>query len=882
MLARRTTLIVSAVICATGLSAQAAGVEESESFRRVLGVIFAEQQVHDSAWHVHRRAMELPVEERFQFLANWVLPGADHEAFRVAIDFSPTHPAPAMRGSGEEARAAQAAREGWSRIPTGGRLVSPALDLIESAAELERLPELRSRIERTMVRGELQERRRLAMLGLVDVALHDFDRALVSFDNLFARVKARTYDDFPGRWPETLAIERAIAHPETRNAAAELLYQMLQSQVREGVARGPDAWDRWVTATVGRLRSLTDNVAVESALFPQSTVDAGIEQPLRNWSPVSRTTAWSRGQGLPTAVWRVAPGMAENLASHDEDYLYYRIPLRGEFEVECDVNSFGWRDTHLMIAGTYVAPIYGHVTYGLGTFRDERPAGTIEPRLSECGDWIHYRAVVRDGACSTYFNGRLIHVEPLSPDHDPWIAVRSAWYADGAVRNLTIRGTPTIPVQIRLSDSDELTGWIAYHGEPVGGSGGYWRHLQDELAGGAILGQRESWLPGAAVERLLQYHRPMLEDGTIEYEFYYRDEDSHVHPALDRRAFVLAPDGVRTHWVTDGIFKRTGASPSAIDPSPENASPLPLRDDSWNQLRLSLEGDWSEIFLNDQLVHTEQIEPTNQRTFGLFHWADQTEVRVRNVVWTGAWPMALPTVREQDLAIDEFRFLDERLPDLTARFEHDFVRDGLPRDLIGVSGVGGDGTEASIETGRGVRMTVATATDPAWGWLSPKLRVHGDFDVRVEFERLETTGPIDSSCGIHLISITDDPEFTHSSVYRGTMRRPDTPDRQVMQTEFNRTRAGTAVLTWHGLMSEEATSGTLRLARRGDQIYCLFAEADSPVFRLVHKEAVATEPTIVDGLRLMGVSYSVMEGRCETAVTWKHFSIQAEQLTDVP
>jgi hypothetical protein len=866
--------LVCALICSSVLPAQGVPAQGADLRGRgpVLGTIFADQQVSDWAWYVHRRAGELPETERFEYLESQVLPGPDHETFRLALGFSPTHPAPAFRDAADERRVAAAREQGLTRVSTGGRLVSPALDLIESATRLQRLPELRARIAQAPTGDELHDRCRLALLGIVDIALHDFERALESLDELFDRVRTQTYDEFSARWPETLAIHEAIQHPETRNVASELLYQMLQSQVRSGVARGPDAWDRWVTATAGRLRSFTEDL-------PQAVADDGGRR-LRNWAAVSRTTAWSRGQGLPCAVWRVTPGLAENLASHDEDYLYYRIPLRGEFEVECDVNSFGWRDTHLMVAGTYVAPIYDRVTYGLGSFRGARPAGTIDPPLSECGEWIHYRTVVRDGACATYFNGRLIHVEPLPPDHDPWLAVRSAWYADGSVRNLTIRGTPAIPDRIRLSRSRDLTGWSAYHGEPVGGDGGYWRHVDD--SGGTIVGRREPWLAGAAVERLLQYHRPMLEDGTIEYEFYYRDDEVLVHPALDRRAFILDRDGVRSHQVTDGIFERTAASPRKPVPdhvAQKSSATLPLLENDWNRMRLSLVGDRVQLFLNDQPVYRGEIVPSNQRTFGLFHWADQTEARVRNVDWTGSWPQKLPPVAEQEMAGDGHRFLDERLPELTARFEHDFTRNGLPDKLFRVQGAS---TTATIEPGEGVRLQTTSTSDSAAGWISPNLRIHGDFDIRVEFARLETSGPIDSSCGMFLMTVTDDPEYTHSGVYRGTLRRPNTPDRQVIQSEFNRNRNGGNLLTWPGTTSEAATSGTLRLARRGDQIHCLFAEADSATFRHVHTETVPTDATILDGVRLTAATYSIMKGDCECAVTWKRLSIRADDITDRP
>ena len=53
-------------------------------------------------------------------------------------------------------------------------------------------------------------------------------------------------------------------------------------------------------------------------------------------------------------------------------------------------------------------------------------------------------------------------------------------------------------------------------------------------------------------------------------------------------------------------------------------------------------GDKVAIELNGQPFYERPIEPENQRTFGLFHFADQTQVRVRNVTYQGNWPRSLP------------------------------------------------------------------------------------------------------------------------------------------------------------------------------------------------------------------------------------------------
>ena len=64
---------------------------------------------------------------------------------------------------------------------------------------------------------------------------------------------------------------------------------------------------------------------------------------------------------------------------------------------------------------------------------------------------------------------------------------------------------------------------------------------------------------------------------------------------------------------------------------------------------LELAGDKVTLELNGQAIYERTLEPTNQRYFGLFHYADETQVRVRNVSYQGRWPRRLPeSVRIKD------------------------------------------------------------------------------------------------------------------------------------------------------------------------------------------------------------------------------------------
>ena len=85
-----------------------------------------------AAYDVWKQSLELPPEERYEFLKRWVLPGDSHPTIRLQVDWTPTDPPPAGPVS-------QRARGGASPYHVGGVLVSPALELVNVAKELNKL-----------------------------------------------------------------------------------------------------------------------------------------------------------------------------------------------------------------------------------------------------------------------------------------------------------------------------------------------------------------------------------------------------------------------------------------------------------------------------------------------------------------------------------------------------------------------------------------------------------------------------------------------------------------------------------------------------------------------------------------------------------------------
>jgi hypothetical protein len=126
----------------------------------------------------------------------------------------------------------------------------------------------------------------------------------------------------------------------------------------------------------------------------------------------------------------------------------------------------------------------------------------------------------------------------------------------------------------------------------------------------------------------------------------YEPGEAEVHPTLGRLAFLIEPDGVRLHWLTDGEREWTGLSVDNTIIEPFNRrgpKPLPLKTGDWNRVTIALAHDRVTLSLNAATIYQQPLESDIDPQFGLYHDRRASAVRVRNVVMTGDWPEALPT-----------------------------------------------------------------------------------------------------------------------------------------------------------------------------------------------------------------------------------------------
>jgi hypothetical protein len=365
----------------------------------------------------------------------------------------------------------------------------------------------------------------------------------------------------------------------------------------------------------------------------------------------------------------------------------------------------------------------------------------------------------------------------------------------------------------------------------------------------------------------------MLEDGSIDYEFWYDTGVCAAHPALDRLCFLLQPDGVKVHWLTDGRYDRTESMPDQLIDEPANRrgpAPLPLHERDWNRLRLTVHGDTVDLGLNGELIYQRELETTNQRHFGLFHYSDRTELRVRNVTWTGDWPRESPELDAQELALDETGFLDDRLPELTAVFSHELTN-GLRLDQVTF-------LEGSIPEHFTVARDglYATRNGSGDGYISatvaPNLSVSGDFDISASFDQLVTDTTVNGSSNISLMVVAETAD--ECLLLRRRIRHRGR-DQQLLQCSSVRRENDATRRAFFAHQLMEAPAGTLRIARRGETVYYLFAENDSPNFRLIGRESFPAADLPLHGVRLRLQTHGD-DGL--TSVVWKNLTVRAESL----
>ena len=162
-----------------------------------------------------------------------------------------------------------------------------------------------------------------------------------------------------------------------------------------------------------------------------------------------------------------------------------------------------------------------------------------------------YRLVVVGKACKLFLGERELHKERLTDQPDPWLSFQQAGEGRGRVIDAELFGKPSVPDRLELSLSPTLAGWRAdYFAESLFGDDRSWEKSGDEIHARGPSTQEElkssasqnyynpytrrdpmPILPGTHQESVLKYHKPLIEDCELRYEFFYEPGKVLVHPA---------------------------------------------------------------------------------------------------------------------------------------------------------------------------------------------------------------------------------------------------------------------------------------------------------------------------------------------------------------
>lgn len=835
-------------------STQIADVVRNDADRQALNELFQDVNFCDDVTAVRQQAAALSPPARLEYLTHWILPGPNHAGFRTAGDFTTVDPL------------IENAAEDVATEDRGGHVVSPVFDWLEVARELNALPALRERVLQTPIPADsYQQRARMAVLALLCLELDDKPAATKALAKLLELVQQYTAVGIEDQWPESLVIFRAVPRFPQFEPVDDLLSYVYGQRTLRWLPANSQVWHTHLAKL-----AMAHRRTLEAAKTPMAAVAA----PLPDWFPGCNVRSVSRGLGYAPAEWEWRDHTVTKISGHEQDFLFYRYPLAGDYSIECELSNPVQFRVQVLQAGVSVGARPSLTEFEYGAFAQPTEGRKIEPKLGNHPPWTRYRAVVKEGQITVSLNGRTVLTEPVKADAAPWVGLRAWGQLLGSARDFRISGNPAIPDAVHLATSEDLPGWYSYNvdigiGTP---SWALWKYVpdpQDETSHW-ILGREFPLGRGSSFENTLFYARPLAEGERIDYEFYYQPGEVESHPVIDRTAFLLTPDGIREHWITDGRYDRTGTDPANSRASPEfrrGDGRLPLKADAWNRCQIAFHNSRVQMRLNDQLVYERPVNPCRQPSFGLFYFTDLNELRVRNIVLRGDWPKSLPSISEQSLAHSRVDEIDADRSHMTASFEHDFVKDGLPAPYFQVPVPKPDATVTARPDG----VAIFRQTTGTWGAveLNPRVSMAGDFDVELTFDDLQT--PSDKDSGLQLSVQLDNERQVQ---YRNIRTRTSAGTQELYLSLSLLTADNSRVYPTIDHSTCEATSGRLRLSRRGSLMHFLFAEQDSPYYRMLHTEPASDEPVDASGVKIIGIA----NGVGSASVVVKHLLIRAERI----
>lgn len=620
--------------------------DSSDVYSKAMAIVNNDETVRVNAGQIAREARQLPPEQALEMLTAWVIP-SDSNRLRLYFDV----------------------RDGLSDVgstPTAiplllGRswleLDCPAVELVRVAQKLGKSEQLSKLIEQRVAGQADLNASAQAIQALIaieskrdNVAEQHFKKLLESLDTAASNtgdtaVVTTGASSFADPLPTYTAClvaawgssQNASLRPQGL-AIAEKLQKLERDEKRQ---TGNVRLGRVIGGLLGDLR-----------LMHQVGDGNTPVQPLKQWKPVDLRQGEAMVRDSRSSTWGGSNGKVQHYPAESLSQLYFQSPLRGKFEITADRTTWGYKEVSIGYGMHSAEPNHDQQNVKVMTLmRSSNLSGSpLDVPGFKDKDVSSFKIQVDGNTVTTWTNGVQVYQHTFPSPPDPWVVLQSHDVNfESRIENLRITGQPEIPEKLDLIGVGASQGWRAdFYGEEIEfNDNAQWQFQGDKLTGPA----KQNVPYAEDLESFIRYQRPMLEDGVVEYEFWYSAGKADVHPTIAGDALIVQ-DGkpLEVHRLTN-LSSETKNLPSDNRQAVEGAQTPSLKGDSWNQLRMELKGDELTIQVNGVSVATLPVKvPANQRHFGLFHYSN-TEAQVRKLTYAGQWPKTLPTLQDQELAV---------------------------------------------------------------------------------------------------------------------------------------------------------------------------------------------------------------------------------------
>ena len=632
---------------------------------------------------VCRHLRTLPPVERYATWSQWTLPQEGRNEVRALTAVASMETAPTIFLQANP-------RPGGAH---DSAVLSNLTELVDAAVDAGKLNELKVAVE-TLHNKKVANSDFL--WALIMVAEGDVGSGRASLESLLATM------------PDRLESESGRSRP-TADSDYVVFREYLQSPHFSSLAASHVTDLRKILQNAGQRAWLSrlpfDFAARSGNSMPDHEVTAKRGADFLHWAP-----AYSRVSERP-AWWTRYDDQLVHVGGPGVDALYLKYPLTGDFRftveclenpwAECDA-GYGGIVVNAQVRGsrTSIASVSGHETIN-------RPAALKRGQPS----WNRVTLECNDGRLRYLLNDYLVYEEELSGT-SPWLMLVSDQTRVSAFRNPAIEGFPVIPESVQLFANDRMDGWecsmfsesqprkriMAEKPESENDSVAYYQRDEPSefdwsVKDGTLTGlARQAF--GNSDQSWLNYHRPLFDNEVFRYEFFYIPGQSVAHPSLGRIAFLLQPEGVVTHWISqpgwDDSYNGVPLN-NAVEEAEYRRSngPLPLKSDDWNHVELTRRDGLAIVRVNGTTVFERPLASPDDSRFGLFRYRNQAS-RVRNAHMTGNWPQKLSPDIAQGLAVTTHAASSQELLDLdtytggsfTATAVNDVVRNARGMDDV--------------------------------------------------------------------------------------------------------------------------------------------------------------------------------------------------------